>query len=139
MAEKATNVYVKLQSGERFDAVSEKMIAEMLNKLHPEYNARATIHAGDKEWLSVYGCPSDGFALSYKAPDASGVVYCSKMLSMDEAKAALGLFLRGESDWKESLSWKRDKPLLNLILKLLVVAVVISIVVFFVIDLLGWW
>lgn len=131
--------FVKLQSGERLDAVSEGSLPEILEKLHPEYNARATFHLSDEEWVSVLGCHSEGFAVSFKSPGSTDIAYCPKMMSVADVRRIVSSFLRGDPNWKEKVPWKRDKPIINRIIGVVVIAVVVSVVVLLAIDLLGWW
>lgn len=139
MTESGPKPFVKLQSGERLDAVSEELLSEILKKLHPEYNGRATFHLSDQEWISVNGCVSEGFAMSFKRPGQPDVAYCSKMLSVAEAKRVLTSFLRGDPGWNAGLPWKLEKRTSNRLIIVLVICVVASIIVFFVFDLLEWW
>jgi len=131
--------FVKLQSGERLYAVSEESLPEILEKLHPEYNAGATFHLSEEEWVSVHGCISEGFVVSFKSPGSPDIAYCPKMMSAADVQRIVSYFLRGDPNWKEKVPWKREKPIINRIIVVVVIAVVFSIVVSLAIDLLGWW
>jgi len=131
--------FVKLQSGERLDAVSEESLPNILENLHPEYNARATFHLSDEEWVSVLGCVSEGFAVSFKRPGHADTAYCPKMMPVEDVRRIVAAFLRGDQNWKETVPWKRDKPIINRIIGIVVIVVVVSIVVLLAIDLFCWW
>ena len=133
------SAFVKLQSGERLDVVSEDSLPQILENLHPEYNARATFHLSDEEWVSVLGCVSEGFAVSFKSPGQTDVAYCPKMMPVADVGRIVASFLRRDPNWEETVPWKRDKPIINRLIGVVVIGVVVSIVVLLVIDLLGWW
>jgi hypothetical protein len=139
MTDSGQRPFVKLQSGERLDAVSEGLLPEILENLHPEYNARATFHLSDQEWVSVLGCVSEGFAVSFKRLGQPDVAYCPKMLPVADVKRVLTSFLRGDPGWNAGLPWKLERRTINRLITVLVICVVVSIIVFFVFDLLEWW
>ena len=131
-------MYVKLQSGEKFDSPNDEKVSAILERLHPEYDARATFYADDDEWLSVLGCVSDGFALSQKSAGSKTVNYCPRMLSLSEAKTILGRFIRSDADWKTAVSWKRNWPLASIAIAAVIAVVIVSILVLLLLDLVKW-
>jgi len=132
-------MYAKLQSGERFDSLSNEKVESILKNLHPEYNARATFFTTDDEWLSVIGCISDGFALSYQAAGSRTVYCCERMLTHVEVKAILACFIHGDSSWRTAVSWKRSSRFAAPALAIAVAVVIISILVLLLLDLAKWF
>lgn len=131
--------FVKLQNGERLDAVSEESLPEILDKLHPQYNARATFHLSDDEWVSVDRCVSIGFKVSFKNPGSPVIAYYPFLMSIEEVRGIVSSFLRGDQSWKETVPWKRYHPILGYIIGVVVIVIMIQLFVSLVIDLFGWW
>ena len=131
------SVYVKLQSGERFENPKEAQVASILESLHPEYNAQAIFYNGVDEWLSTFGCVTEGFAVSYQASSAVPVLYCSQMLSISEAQSLIGRFLGREPGWRCGVSWKRESRAVRIGIATLVIAIIILILISFLRDVLG--
>lgn len=132
-------MYVKLQSGERFDSPSYEKVESILESLHPEYNARATFFATDDEWLSVIGCISGGFALSYHAAGSRSVSYCGEMLALAAAKSILARYMQGDVNWQTEVSWRRSSRFGPLALAIAVAVIIISILVSLLLDLAKWF
>ena len=98
------NPYAKLQSGEQVCPVTEESLRKILENLHPEYNYRATFYMSDEDWLSVCGCVSEGFSISFKNASRMEIDYCKKMLSVEDVQSIVMLYMRGDTTWKSSLS-----------------------------------
>lgn len=129
--------FVKLQSGERLDEISDGSVQRILENLHPEYNARATFYLSDEEWVSVFGCLSEGFAISFKDARQPDVSYCSEMLDATHVRRILSLFFSGDASWKDGLPFKPVKSSVHRMITVIVICVVTSIIIFFVLDLLN--
>jgi hypothetical protein len=131
------NVYAKLQSGERHDALNDESIAGILNSLHPESNARATFYAGDDEWLSAFGCVSFGFGVSYQSSSTAPTLYCPSTLSLAEAQALIARFIRGEPGWQSPFRWRAESRAVRIGIPVLVVAIIASILILFARDIVA--
>jgi len=133
------STYAKLQGGERFDDLSEERIADILERLHPEYDARATFYLRDDAWLSAFGCVSDGFGMSHQSSSAAPIMYCSQTLSLPEARTLIARFIRGEPEWRGTLRWRVESRALRVGIALVVVAVTVSILILFARDIAAWF
>ena len=66
----------------------------------------------------------------------TGYVYCPTMLDMARTHAILLAFVQGDPDWRSGIAWKQHRPIVDNAIKIIVVAVVISIIIFFLKDIL---
>ncbi len=133
------SVYAKLQNGERLDALTNESIAGILEGLHSEGNGRVTFYVGDYEWISAFGCVSDGFGVSYWSSSIAPIMYCPRILSSSEAQALIARFIRSEPGWQGALRWRAESRAVRIGIPLLVVAVIASILVLFVRDIAAWF
>lgn len=132
------NVRVELQNGEKIETFREEQIAELLQRLHPEYNARATFCFADGESLSIFGCVSDGFALSRQAAEGAVIFHCPKVLSIADAEKLITRFMRREPEWQAGVSWKEGSRVVEVGIVVLVAAIATLILFLFLKDLRGW-
>ena len=130
---------IEIQGGETLDTVNEQVLGKILEGLHPEGRSRVTAYASDAEWLSVLGCISEGFTLSYKSPHKAGYQYCRNVLGFVEARAVLAAFVRGDADWKERLLLVQRRPSTDILIGTIVIIALASIVVLFLNDMFQWF
>ncbi len=60
------------------------------------------------------------------------------MLSYEETLALLSAFVRDDTKWKDNLVWRREKPWVNIVICILAVFAILSVILFFLKDLMSW-
>jgi len=127
-------VRIEIEGRETIETADEQILSEILKSPHPNGSSRVIIHAGDGEWLSAFGSVGEGFSIAYCRAGQTRYVYCPVRLSFAEANTLYLGFIEGDPDWYGRIHWKQQIPMVDTIIKVIVILVIAYIAISFFTD-----